>query len=86
MASYSFPKIWIRIVFGTKDREKVIVPEIAPKIFNYLKEYLENELGCVPRIVNGSLEHVHALFKMNHERSTVEIMKNLKGGSSHWIN
>jgi putative transposase len=37
-------------------------------------------------VVNGMPDHVHLLFLQNPSRAMTEIIKNIKGNSSHWIN
>ena len=44
------------------------------------------ELGCPVRIINGMPDHVHCLFLLNPKKSVAEIMKQIKGSSSHFIN
>ena len=42
--------------------------------------------GCPVRIINGMPDHVHCLFLLNPQKSLVEIIKQVKGSSSHTIN
>ena len=44
------------------------------------------ELGCPVRIINGMGDHVHCLFLLNPKRSMADIIKNVKGSTSHFIN
>jgi REP element-mobilizing transposase RayT len=37
-------------------------------------------------IINGTPGHVHLLFFLNPNHAVKDILKNLKGESSHWIN
>ena len=83
--SHSFYKIWLHAVFSTKNRDTLIHPKIENIIFKYISEEL-NELGCVTRIVNGMPDHVHLLFLQNPNKTVIEIIKHVKGSTSHRIN
>lgn len=43
-------------------------------------------MGCSVNIINGTVDHIHILFRLGREHSIGHIMKTIKGGSSHWIN
>ncbi len=83
--SHSYNKIWIHAVFSTKDRQPLITAPLEEKIYGSLKVEL-TELGCHTRIINGMPEHVHLLFLQNPVKSISEILKQIKGSTSHWIN
>ncbi|MEA3476293.1 MAG: transposase [Candidatus Cloacimonadota bacterium] len=55
------------------------------KIIQHLETKLE-DLECGVRIINGTKDHLHALFLLNQNKSIKEIIKNVKGETSHWIN
>lgn len=55
------------------------------KLFNFLKEELK-KLGCMVSIVNGMPDHVHCLFGINPQKSITDIIKQIKGSSSHFVN
>ncbi len=83
--SHSLTKIWIHAIFGTKNRMPLINDNISKLVHEYIQKQLE-DLGCNPRIINGTADHIHMLFLISREKTIVEIIKNIKGGSSHWIN
>jgi len=83
--SHSFYKIWLHVVFSTKDREPLIPNEKEKIVNKYIAEQLK-ECGCPVRIINGMPDHVHLLFLQNPQKSVAEIIKQIKGSSSHWIN
>ena len=65
------------------------MPLIHPKIEQQLFEFLQQELkktGCMVSIVNGMPDHVHCLFGNNPQKSITDIIKQIKGSSSHFIN
>jgi len=72
-------------IFSTKNREPLIHPEIEPLLYDRIKKNLE-ELGCYPVYINGSENHIHLLFLQNPKKNISQIIKQLKGESSYWIN
>ena len=83
--SHSFSKIWIHAVWATKERVPLINPAAEEKIHGYIHEELK-ELGCPVRIINGMPDHIHCLFLLNPQKSIAEVIKQIKGSSSHFIN
>ncbi|MEY2829150.1 MAG: family transposase [Bacteroidota bacterium] len=83
--SHSFNKIWIHAVFSTKDRAALISKDVEPKLFSFIQQQLTDS-GCMVKCINGMSDHVHILFLLNPLKSVADVLKNLKGGSSHWVN
>lgn len=84
--SHSFAKIWIHAIFGTKNFEPMIHNRFEDKLHKHIKEHLENDFDCPVRIINGVENHVHILFLLSPNYSVKDILKNVKGESSHWVN
>lgn len=83
---HSLTCIWIHTIFGTKFRDSLILPEFEPKLHAHIKMQLEEDLGCRVRAINGTRDHVHILFLLNPNFAVKDILKNVKGESSHWLN
>jgi putative transposase len=81
----SYVKIWVHAVFSTKNRQPLISSKIESKVHQLLKDELI-AMGCFVQIVNGVEDHVHLLFLLNNQKSIAEVMKNVKGATSHTIN
>lgn len=84
--SHSMVKIWIHIVFGTKERQPMIKSSFENDLYNHIKILLEEDFDCEVKIINGTADHIHLLLLQNQKYSISEIVKNIKGNSSHWIN
>ncbi len=84
--SHSLTCIWIHAIFGTKFRDSLILPEFETKLHAHIKMQLEEDLGCRVRVINGTSDHVHVLFLLNPNFAVKDILKNVKGESSHWVN
>ena len=82
--AHSFSKIWIHAIWATKDRTPLISGKCERQVHEYQFKQLQ-ELGCPARIINGKPDHVHGLFLLNPQKSLAEIIKQVKGASSHYI-
>ena len=78
-------KIWIHLVWATKNRAKVLKKEIRQTVFEHLKENAKVKNIHIDHI-NGHLDHVHCLVSMNADQNIATISQLLKGESSFWIN
>ncbi|MEK0420969.1 MAG: family transposase [Bacteroidota bacterium] len=83
--SHSFSKIWVHAIWSTKDKAPLIEQSIEKKLYPYISEQLRQQ-GCRLRIINGMPDHVHSLFLLNPQKSVSEVIKQMKGSSSHYIN
>ena len=82
---HSFIKIWIHAIWATKERLPLIKQNVETSMFDQMrKQFVES--GCPVRIINGMPDHVHCLFLLNPQKSIAEVIKQVKGSSSHWVN
>ena len=58
---------------------------IEPRVHTYMRQQLK-DVGCPVRIINGMPDHVHCLFLLSPQKSIAEVIKQVKGSTSHWIN
>jgi REP element-mobilizing transposase RayT len=72
------------VVFSTKDRLPQIEPEWRPRLHQYLSGIVRS-LGGSPLIAGGVADHVHMLFGLKATHSVAEVLRNVKGSSSHWL-
>jgi putative transposase len=82
---HSFNKIWIHAIWSTKERFPLIQPPIEKKVYEYMSSQFV-ESGCPVRIINGMPDHIHSLFLLNPKKPVTEIIKQVKGSTSYWIN
>tara|TARA_A100000171_G_C2115044_1_gene137340 strand:- start:353 stop:787 length:435 start_codon:yes stop_codon:yes gene_type:complete len=83
--SHSFNKIWIHAIWATKERAPLLKNKIEQKVYQFISAQLR-EQGCPVRIINGMPDHIHCLFLLNPQKSVAEIVKQVKGSSSHYVN
>ncbi|MEX1002847.1 MAG: IS200/IS605 family transposase [Crocinitomicaceae bacterium] len=82
---HSFNKIWIHAIWATKERKPLISGAIEKKVYDFVSAQLR-EQGCPVRIINGMPDHIHCLFLLSPQKSIAEVIKQIKGSSSHYIN
>ncbi len=83
--AHALNKVWIHTVWTTKHRSPVLKQEIEEDLYRFIKVQFE-ELDCPARIVNGMPDHIHCLFMLHPTRSIAEVIKQVKGSSSRYIN
>lgn len=84
--SHSNVKIWIHLIFSTKDRIPLINESLQEKLSNHIRHKLINDFNCVVEEINGYKDHLHILFGLCQNFALENIVQNIKGESSHWIN
>jgi putative transposase len=78
-------KIWVHLVWTTKNRNAILTREIRKDIFSHIKENAKTK-GIYIDFINGYLEHVHCLVSLGSGQTIDKIVMLLKGESSYWIN
>jgi REP element-mobilizing transposase RayT len=84
--SHTYSKIWIHTIFSTKDWKPIINGDLEKKLYEHIKNSLNNDFKSNIKAIGGNKEHIHILFLLNPNYSLSEIIKNIKGESSHWVN
>jgi len=74
----------VHLIFSTKLRRPLIVPDIRSDVFAYLGGIVR-ELRSTALIVNGTSDHVHMLIRIRPALSIAEIARIVKANSSGWI-
>lgn len=80
----SFVKVFVHVIFATKNREATLSREVRSRLFGYIGGII-NECGGVPVIVNGMSEHVHILMLLPSDKSISDILRLIKSNSSKWL-
>ena len=78
-------KIWIHLVWTTKNREPLLSKEIRSSLFEHIRENAQSKDIYID-FINGYLEHIHCLISLKSGQNIDRILMLLKGESSHWIN
>ncbi len=78
-------KIWIHLVWATKNREPLLTKESRQQLFTHIRDN-GKEKNIHVDFVNGHVDHVHVLVSLNAEQTIAKIVQLLKGESSFWAN
>ncbi len=85
MSIHSYSRCWLHLIWATLNRERMLFGDTAIKVSNFLSHYAESK-GIYMKVNYVNPEHVHALIDLPTRYSIEEVLKLLKGASSHWIN
>ena len=78
-------KVWIHFVWSTANHEPLLGDEIRANVFQHIRENARAK-GIFIDMINGYLDHVHCLISLGSDQTVEDIMRLIKGESSHWIN
>lgn len=81
----TYYKIWIHLVWATKYRFPFLSANIREKIFQHIREEAIKKDYHLD-FINGIEDHLHCLISLNPKYSISQVVNDLKGESSHWIN
>ncbi len=81
----SFWKHCYHIVWATKGRESLILPEIEPRLYAYLA-YKAGEMDVFLHALGGTETHMHVIPAIPPKHSVAWVVKILKGASAHFVN
>jgi putative transposase len=81
----SYVRIWIHMVFSTKNREPWLTEEIRYRVQKHIMKNC-SEKRIYLRIINGYTNHLHCLISLGKEQSVSKVAQLIKGESSNWIN
>jgi len=81
----SYVRIWIHLVFCTKNREPLITPDTANLIYAHIKENAKLKEINIDEIM-GDKDHIHCLTSLRPDDSISKVAQLIKGESSYWIN
>jgi len=81
----AYVKIWVHLVWTTKNREPILTQEIRWEIFSHIRENTEKK-GIYIDFINRHMENVHCLISLGSGQNIDKIQILLKGESSYWIN
>lgn len=82
---HTFYKIWIHILWATKEHKKVLPRDICKQVELHIKEKCIEE-GYHLETIAVESDHTHCLISLNPKFPISEVVNKLKGESSNWIN
>jgi putative transposase len=82
--AHTLVSLLVHITFSTKDRVKIIKPDIEPYFYPYISGIVRNqESKCLA--INGADDHVHMLVSLSKTGALSDLLENIKRDSSSWI-
>lgn len=81
----TYTQIHIQVVFAVQDRASLIAPVWKDELYRYIMGIIQNHDHKVLQI-NGMPDHLHILFGMRPTHALSDLIKQVKQGSSKWIN
>lgn len=81
----TYTQIHLHIVFAVQSRAALINESWRIDLYKYITGIVQNR-GHKLLIINGMPDHLHLLIGMRPSESLSDLMKNIKGDSSKWIN
>ena len=81
----TFTQMYIHCVWATWDRSPMITPDLQEAVYAVIIKECR-ELQCEPIAIGGVSDHIHLLTKFPATVAISELMKQIKGSSSHFVN
>jgi len=79
-----YTQLYLHLIWATWDRLPLISPEIEYRLFAAIEAKCR-ELKCEPLAVNGIEDHVHLLVRFHTSVSVAQLVKEIKGSTSHLV-
>ena len=85
MLKMPYIKIWIHLIWSTKNRYPFLKKPIRAKIISHIRENAKDKKIHLD-FINGFDEHIHTLISLKADQTIAKVAHLLKGESSHWVN
>ncbi len=79
-----FTQLYLHCVWSTWDRLPLITPQIEQAVYAAIQAKCK-ELGCEILALGGAADHVHLLIRHPATLTVADLMKEVKGASSHLV-
>lgn len=81
----TYTQIHIQFVFVVKFRRALIEDSYKQELYQYITGIVQN-YGHKMLAINGVSDHIHIFIGMRPTQSMSDLMQDVKGSSSKWIN
>jgi REP element-mobilizing transposase RayT len=82
--AHSYISSLFHCVFSTKDRGKIIVPELQERLWPYMGG-IAHANGLKALAIGGIEDHVHILLSLPSTLAVAKAIQLIKGNSSKWM-
>lgn len=80
----SHTELYVHLVWATWDRLALIAPQIEQPLYAALAEKCKT-MKCEALAIGGVADHVHVLARLRPVVAVADLVKELKGASSHLV-
>ena len=81
----TYTQIHVQFVFAVKYRNGLIIPSLKEELYQYISGIIKHHNHKLLAI-NGMPDHIHIFIGMRPTQSISDLMQDIKGSSSKWIN
>lgn len=81
----TFTQIYIQTVFAVQDRESLIQQGWKDELYKYITGIVKNNRHKLI-IINGTSNHIHVFIGYKPHQLIPDLLQDIKGSSSKWIN
>lgn len=81
----SHVKIWIHVVWGTKNHERILSKDVRKQLFQHIRENAKGKQIYID-FINGDLDHIHCLLTLNADMTIAKVVQLIKGEAAYWAN
>ena len=81
----TFTQIYLQFVFAVQDRTSLIKPGWKEELYKYITGIVQNNKHKLIAI-NGMPNHIHIFIGYKPHQLIPDLMQDIKGSSSGWIN
>jgi REP element-mobilizing transposase RayT len=81
----TYTEIHVQFVFAVKYRDGLLLPSYKAELYQYISGILKPHNHKLLAI-NGMPDHIHIFIGMRPTQSISDLMQDIKGNSSKWIN
>jgi REP element-mobilizing transposase RayT len=82
--SQSLVKNYLHIVYSTKHRKPLIIPEVEARLYDYVGGICR-KLESPSLKIGGHLDHIHVLCRLSQKIALMKFVEEIKSHSSKWI-
>jgi len=80
----SLSKVYVHLIFSTKNRERTLREDVRPDLHAYIGGILRDlDSPCIE--VNTEPDHAHLLFILSRTHTISDVVGQAKRGSSAWL-
>ena len=81
----TFTQIYLQFVFAVQDRNSLIHPKWQNELYKYITGIIKNNKHKLITI-NGMSDHLHVFIGYKPHQLIPDLLQDIKGSSSKWIN